>query len=65
VKRVPLNKHLPDTEVITSATLDPKEEKELLDFLNKNKDVFALSASDLRGVSCGGTTQFKLFKVYF
>ena len=31
--------------------LSEEEEKELLDFLNKNKDVFAWSAGDLRGVS--------------
>ena len=31
--------------------LSEEEEKELLDFLNKNKDVFAWSAGDLRVVS--------------
>jgi len=31
--------------------LSAEEEKELLDFLNKNKDVFAWSAGDLQGVS--------------
>jgi len=51
VKRVPLDKHLPDKVVMISATLSEEEERELLDFLNKNKDVFAWSASDLRGVS--------------
>ena len=51
VKRVPLDKHLLDKVVTISATLSEEEEKELLDFLNKNKDVFAWSASDLRGVS--------------
>jgi hypothetical protein len=50
-KRVPLDKHLPDKVVTISATLDPEEEKELLEFLSKNRDVFAWSASDLRGVS--------------
>jgi len=30
--------------VTISATLPEEEEKELLDFLNKNKDVFAWSA---------------------
>jgi len=45
VKRVPLDKHLPDKVVTISATLSEEEEKELLDFLNKNKDVFAWSAS--------------------
>ena len=51
VKRVPLDKHLPDKVVTISATLSCEEEKELLDFLNKNKDVFAWSAGDLRGVN--------------
>ena len=50
-KRVPLDKHLPHIEVTISATLDPKEEQSLLEFLNKNQDVFAWSACDLRGVS--------------
>ena len=40
VKRVPLDKHLPDKVVTISATLSEEEEKELLDFRNKNKDVF-------------------------
>jgi len=51
VKKVPLDKHLPEKVVIISATLSCEEGKELLDFLNKNKDVFAWSAGDLRGVS--------------
>ena len=51
-KRVPLDKYLPDKEVTISATLAPEEEQSLLEFLNKNQDVFAWSASDLRGVSC-------------
>ena len=51
VKKVPLDKHLPDMQVTISAALEPEEECELLEFLNKNKDVFAWSASDLRGVS--------------
>jgi len=41
---------LPDKEITISATLAPEEEQSLLDFLNKNQ-VFAWSASDLRGVS--------------
>ena len=48
---MPLDKHLPDGQVTISVTLEPEEERELLEFLNKNKDVFAWSASDLRGVS--------------
>ena len=46
-KRVPLDKYLPDKEVTISATLTPEEEQSLLEFLNKNQDVFAWSASDL------------------
>ena len=48
---MPLDKHLPDKVITISATLSEEEEKELLGFLSKNKDVFAWSASDLRGVS--------------
>jgi hypothetical protein len=44
---VPLDKHLPDRQVTISAALEPEEEYELLEFLNKNKDVFVWSASDL------------------
>jgi len=43
--------HLPDKMVTNNATLEPEEEKELLELLRKNQDVFAWSASDLRGVS--------------
>ena len=48
---MPLDKHLPYRQVTISAALEPEEERELLEFLNKNKDVFAWSASDLRSVS--------------
>jgi len=51
VKKVPLDKLVPDRQVTISAALEPEEECELLEFLNKNKDVFAWSANDLRGVS--------------
>jgi len=51
IKRVPLDKHLPDKEVTISTTLAPEEQQQLLEFLNKNRDVFAWSASDLCGVS--------------
>ena len=51
VKKIPLDKHLPDKMVTINATLEPEEEKELLEFLRKNQDVFAWSASDLRSVS--------------
>jgi hypothetical protein len=40
----------PDRAVTIRAHLNPKEEKELIKFLNKNKDVFAWSAKDLQGV---------------
>ena len=42
---------MPDQQVTISAALEPEEERELLEFLNKKKDVFAWSANDLRGVS--------------
>jgi hypothetical protein len=41
---------MPDRAVTTGAHLNPEEEKELIQFLNKNKDVFARSAKDLQGV---------------
>jgi hypothetical protein len=41
---------MPDRAVTIWAHLSPEEEKELVQFLNKNKDVFAWSAKDLRGV---------------
>jgi hypothetical protein len=41
---------MPDRAVTIGAHLSPKEEKELVQFLNKNKDVFAWSAKDLQGV---------------
>ena len=50
-KRVPLDKYLPDKEVTISATLASEEEQSLLEFLNKNQDVFAWSVSDLRSIS--------------
>jgi hypothetical protein len=39
-----------DRAVTIGAHLNPEEEKELIEFLNKNKDVFAWSAKDLQGV---------------
>ena len=51
VKKIPLDEHLPDKMVTINATLESGEEKKLLEFLRKNQDVFAWSASDLRGVS--------------
>jgi hypothetical protein len=41
---------MPDRAVTIGAHLNPEEEKELIQFLNKNKDVFAWSAKDLQGV---------------
>jgi hypothetical protein len=41
---------MPDRAVTIGAHLNPKEEKELIQFLNKNKDVFAWSAKDLQDV---------------
>jgi hypothetical protein len=49
VKKVLLDKHMPDKMVTICATLDEQEEKELLEFSCKNKDVFAWLASDLWG----------------
>jgi hypothetical protein len=41
---------MPDRAVTIGAHLNPEEEKELIQFLNKNKDVFAWSVKDLQGV---------------
>jgi hypothetical protein len=41
---------MPDRAVTIGAHLNPEEEKKLIQFLNKNKDVFAWSAKDLQGV---------------
>jgi hypothetical protein len=41
---------MPDRVVTSGAHLNPEEEKELIEFSNKNKDVFAWSAKDLQGV---------------
>jgi hypothetical protein len=41
---------MPDRAVIIGANLSPEEEKELIQFLNRNKVVFAWSAKDLQGV---------------
>jgi hypothetical protein len=42
---------MPDRAVTIGAHLTPGEENELVQFLNKNKDVFAWSAKDLQGVN--------------
>jgi hypothetical protein len=41
---------MPDRAVTIGAHLNPEEEKELIQFLNKNKDVFAWSAKDFQGI---------------
>jgi hypothetical protein len=41
---------MPDRVVTIGAHLSPEEEKELIQFLNKNKDVFTWLAKDLQGV---------------
>jgi hypothetical protein len=41
---------MPDRAVTIGAHLNSDEEKELIQFLNKNKDVFSWSAKDLQGV---------------
>ena len=50
-KCVPLEEAVPDRKVTISATLSREEELELLNVLQKNQDIFAWSASNLRGVS--------------
>jgi hypothetical protein len=41
---------MPDRAVTIRAHLNLEEEKELIQFLNKNNDVFAWSAKDLQGI---------------
>jgi hypothetical protein len=41
---------MPDRAVTIGAHLNPEEEKELIQFLNRYKDVFAWSAKDPQGV---------------
>jgi hypothetical protein len=41
---------VPDRAVIIGANLSAEEDKDLIRFLNRNKDVFAWSAKDLQGV---------------
>jgi hypothetical protein len=49
-KLVELEDAIPDRKVIIEGNLS-KEEADLVETLAKNKDVFAWSASDLKGVS--------------
>jgi murein tripeptide amidase MpaA len=41
---------MPDRAVTIGAHLTPEDENELVQFLNKNKDIFACLAKDLQGV---------------
>jgi hypothetical protein len=52
MKKVYLDDML-DRAVMIGAHLSPEEEKELVQLLNKNKDVFAWPAKDLQGVDRG------------
>jgi hypothetical protein len=49
IKKVYLD-DIPDRAITIGAQLSLEEEKELVQFLDKNKDVFAWSAKDLQGV---------------
>jgi hypothetical protein len=49
--KVPLNPRVPDRTVCIGVEMSPEEQAELLQFLDKNNDVFAWSTSDLIGVS--------------
>ena len=49
-KSVPLEDAVPDRRVTIGGNLSKEEEAELIETLAKNKDVFAWSASDLKGV---------------
>jgi hypothetical protein len=49
-KTIPLEQAVPDRKVIIGANLSKEEETELIETLAKKKDVFAWSASDLKGV---------------
>jgi hypothetical protein len=61
IKKVYLD-DMPDRAVTIGAHLNPEEEKELIKFLNKNKDVFAWSAKDLQGVGTSSNTPWKQTK---
>jgi hypothetical protein len=50
-KTIPLEHVVLDRKVIISANLSKEEETELIETLAKNKDIFAWSASDLKGVN--------------
>ncbi|WP_158318969.1 retropepsin-like aspartic protease, partial [Robertmurraya kyonggiensis] len=50
-KRVSLDPGVEGREVTIGADLTPQEEEDLITFLRENKDVFAWTAADLKGVS--------------
>jgi hypothetical protein len=50
-KRVALDPRVPDKVVCIGMEMSPQEQAELLQFLDKNSDVFVWSTSDLVGVS--------------
>jgi hypothetical protein len=50
-KLVPLEATVPDRKVTIEANLSKADQAELIETLAKNKDIFAWSASDLKGVS--------------
>jgi hypothetical protein len=50
-KTTPLEQAMPDRKVIIGANLSKEEDTELIETLAKNKDIFAWSASNLKGVS--------------
>jgi hypothetical protein len=54
-KSVPLEDVVLDRKITIGANLSKAEEAELIETLAKNKDVFAWSASDLKGVSRDNT----------
>ena len=51
IKIVPLEDVVPDRKDTIGGNLSKEEEAELIETLAKNKDVFAWSASNLKGVS--------------
>jgi hypothetical protein len=46
-----LDPRVPDRTICISVEMSPEEQVELLQFLDKNSDIFAWSTSDLLGVS--------------
>jgi hypothetical protein len=49
--RLALDPGVPDMTVCIGAEISPQDQAELLQFLDKNSDVFAWSTSDLIGAS--------------